>query len=72
MKSFDYKKGGAKWGRIHLRTEEDIEKTLSAVKKSYELIKEAIKVNEPTGWHAELEEAEEGDNEESTTPDNIL
>jgi len=29
------------------------------VKKSYQLIKEAIKNNEPTGWYAKLEEKEE-------------
>jgi hypothetical protein len=68
VKNFDYKKGGAKWGRIHLRTEKDVEKALSTIKKSYELIKEAIRANEPTGWYAELEdEPEEGGDEEPTT-----
>ena len=68
VKSFDYKKGGTKWGRIYLRNEKEAEKTLSAVKKSYELIKETIKANEPTGWYAELEEEteEEGDEELTT------
>ncbi len=71
VQSFDYRKGGAKWGRIYLKNDKDIEKTLSTIKKSYELIKEAIKANEPTGWYAELEEEteEEGD-EEPTTSDN--
>ncbi len=70
VRSFDYKRGGAKWGRIHLRDESELERTLMVVKKSYELIKEAIRANEPTGWFAELEESEEG-GEESATPNEM-
>lgn len=67
--SFNYKKGGAKWGRIYLKNEKDVEKALLAIKKSYEFIKAAIKANEPTGWFAELEE---GDNENLTISDNTV
>ncbi len=56
VKNFDRSKGGAKWGSIYLRKEEEQSKVLEAVKSSYRLIKEAIKNNEPTGWYAKIEE----------------
>ncbi len=56
VETFEYEKGGAKWGRIYLRDENDLEMCLPTLKKSYDLIKDAIKNNEPTGWYAELEE----------------
>ncbi len=64
VKSFGYEKGGAKWGRIHLRHEQDVENILSIVRKSYELVRKAIKNNEPTGWYAEPEEEAEDEGEE--------
>lgn len=70
VKSFEYERGGAKWGRIHLRDEKQLEKVLPTLKKSYELIKEAIKNNEPTGWYAVLEEEIEEGDEGPTTSDN--
>ncbi|MHA1364315.1 MAG: hypothetical protein ACTSP1_17585 [Candidatus Freyarchaeota archaeon] len=70
VQSFEYVRGGAKWGRIYLRNEKDSEKVINAIKKSYELIKEAIKNNEPTGWYAELEEVEEESDDETVTSDN--
>mgnify|MGYP001618212905 CR=1 FL=1 len=39
-----------KWGRIYLKTEEDLDKVINVIKKSYELIKYAIKENLNTGW----------------------
>lgn len=51
--------GGEKWGRIKAKNKEEFEKIFPAVKKSYQLIKEAIKNTEPTGWYAKLEEGEE-------------
>ena len=59
VKSFEYEKGGAKWGRIYFRDEKNLERVLLAIKKSYELIRETVKNNEPTGWYAELEEEAE-------------
>lgn len=64
VKSFEYERGGAKWGRIHLKDGDDLEKCFPALKRSHGLIKDAIKSNEPTGWYAELgdgpdEEADE-------------
>ncbi len=53
--------GGEKWGRINAKNEADFGKIFPVVKKSYQLIKEAIKNNEPTGWYAALED----DSEES-------
>jgi hypothetical protein len=70
IQKFTYERGGAKWGRIHLRNEKDIGKISTAIKKSHELIKEAIKNNEPTGWYAGLEETEEESDEMPTTSDN--
>jgi hypothetical protein len=57
VKSFGYEKAGAKWGRIDLKDEKDLKGVLSVVKRSYELVRGAIKDNEPTGWYAPLEEA---------------
>jgi len=54
-----WKVSGAKWGRIYIRQKKDIAPAIIVCKESYKLIKEAIKVNEPTGWHAEVEEEEE-------------
>jgi hypothetical protein len=72
VKIFGYQKGGAKWGRIHLRDGNQLENVAVALKKSYELIKEAIKNNDPTGWYAGLEEETGEDNEEgSTTSDSL-
>jgi predicted transport protein len=54
-----WKVKGAKWGRIFIRQKKDIAPAITICRESYKLIKEAIKVNEPTGWHAEVEEEEE-------------
>lgn len=64
VKGLNYEKAGAKWGRTYLKNEGDLEKVLSAIKKSRMLIREAIKKNEPTGWYAELEEREDGSEEQ--------
>lgn len=60
-------KGGAKWGRTYIRQDKHLDVALNACKQSYELIKEAIKENELTGWWAELEEEEREDQETPTT-----
>jgi len=65
--SFDYRKGGAKWGLIHIKNIKDIDKYISTIRKSFKLIKGAIKANEPTGWYAELGEEIEGDEDEEQT-----
>ena len=44
-----------KWGRFYIRKESDIKQALRTLKKSRDLIKEAIKSNENTGWYAEVE-----------------
>ncbi|MFC2164010.1 hypothetical protein ACFLT2_03310 [Acidobacteriota bacterium] len=56
VESFEHQKGGDKWGRIYIRDNRDLNDVLLIVKRSYELIIEAIKNNEPTGWYAELED----------------
>lgn len=58
VKNYDPTKGGAKWGWINLQSDKDLPRVLEAIKGSYQLIKEAIKNNEPTGWFAKLEEEE--------------
>lgn len=65
VKSFKERKGkgGDKWGGIRVKSEVDLDKILPVVKKSYQLIKETIKNNEPTGWYAKLEEEEEEEEE---------
>ena len=59
VKSFQYQKGGAKWGRIYVRDTQSLDDVLQVIKKSYELINESIKNNESTGWYAELEDGSE-------------
>jgi len=51
-------------------SEKQLEDIVSAIEKSYGLIREAIKNNEPTGWYAESEEKdseEEGTDSDNTT-----
>jgi hypothetical protein len=65
VENFTYERGGAKWGRLFIRSKKDIDKAIAPLKKSLKLIKEAFKANEPTGWYAELEdEADETEKEE--------
>lgn len=47
--------GGQKWGYISAESIEDIEKYNVILKKSFNLIKEAIACNEPTGYYATIE-----------------
>lgn len=54
-------KGGAKWGWMNFQNDKDLSKVLDAVRASYQLIKEAVKNNEPTGWYAKVEEEESED-----------
>lgn len=61
VKNYDPSKGGAKWGGIDLKNDEDLPKVLEALRVSYQLIKEAIKKNESTGWYAKVEEEEESE-----------
>lgn len=57
---FGYEKGGAKWGKLHLRDERQLEEMAPILARSYALIRQAIKDNEPTGWYSvPVEEAEE-------------
>lgn len=65
VKGFGYKKGGAKWGRIDLRDEKDLKRVVSVAERSYQLIKQAIRNNEPTGWDAELREEAGDEGEEA-------
>ena len=55
VRSYEASKGGAKWGWIRLDSEKDLPKVLEATKRSYQLIKEAIRNNELTGWYAKVE-----------------
>ena len=61
VKNVDYEKAGAKWGRIYFKNEDDLQSVMAAIKKSYELIREAIKKNENTSWYAKLEDEIEND-----------
>jgi len=54
IKPFNYDTGGEKWGQIHINDETQIELIFPALKKSHELVKDALKHNEPTGWYATL------------------
>lgn len=65
VKSLGYRRGGAKWGVLYLNDIAQLESALQAIKSSFSLIREAIKNNEPTGWFADLEEAETEEDEEN-------
>lgn len=64
VKSHEQRSWGAKWGNIHLRDEKDLDVVLEAVKKSYKLINEAIKHNEPTSWGSSLTSPADKSNEQ--------
>jgi hypothetical protein len=68
VKIFGYEKGGAKWGRFHLKDVKQLKDVTLVLRRSYVLIKKAIKNNEPTGWYARLEEETEEDSEEASPP----
>ena len=40
------------WGELKIKSEKDLEETIANIKKSYSLIKQAIKDNINTGWYA--------------------
>jgi hypothetical protein len=56
-----------KWGMFTIKTEKDFEPAIKHWKKSLEMINEAIKNNEPTGWYAEIAEAADEEDEEQAT-----
>ncbi|MCL5985436.1 MAG: hypothetical protein M1371_02595 [Actinobacteria bacterium] len=64
----EYEKGGAKWGRAYIANDKNLEKVIPAIKRSYELIKRALKANEQTGWYADLEEESEESTLEEINP----
>jgi len=52
-----------KWGIFRISKEEDLEQATKNWQKSLELIREALRNNENTGWYAKIEEdIEEKDN----------
>ena len=63
VRNLDDRKTGAKWGMMHVRSKKDLDKAAPVLKKSFGLIHEAIKNNEPTGWYAEKSVSNEGDEE---------
>jgi len=46
---------GQKWGRFYVKGKSDIKPAVNVVRRSYELIRNAIKNKENTGWYAEVE-----------------
>jgi hypothetical protein len=64
VQSLENLAGGAKWGAIYLKDENDLEKVLIAAKTSFKLMNEAIKHNEPTGWGSSLAETIDAANRE--------
>jgi len=66
VQSFAHQKDGAKWSRIDLREENQLEEVTAAIEKSYNLIREAIENNEKTGWFAALEEEDAIESEDES------
>lgn len=54
VKSYDYERGGAKWGGITITTVKSRTSLEKIVKTSFERINAAVAGNETTGWFAEL------------------
>lgn len=52
VKSAADERGGAKWGKLSLRDEDDLSRCLLVLKRSYDLIKDAIKNDERTSFYA--------------------
>jgi len=71
VKNLEYKRGGAKWGVLYITDTAQLEKTIPAIKRSYGLIKDAIRNNEPTGWYADSE-LESNEDDERTAPNDAL
>ena len=53
-----YKSGGFKWGRMYIDKESEIPAAVGACHEAYKRILLALENNEPTGWYAEVEEAD--------------
>jgi predicted transport protein len=60
--------GGAKWGQIQVRDEAQLAAALPILRQSHQLIRDAVKNNEPTGWYASLEEVNGVEGEEESPP----
>lgn len=45
-------KGHENWGKVHIKNKNRLPTTISAIKRSFHLMKEAIKDNKNTGWYA--------------------
>jgi len=61
VRQLDFERGAEKWGVLSISTLKELEEALLWIKESYERINNAIKNNEPTGWYAKVEEADEED-----------
>lgn len=66
---FGFARGGHKWGRIILKTEDDLPKVVAALQEAHRRIREAITNNENTGWFAELEADDEDELDQSQAED---
>jgi hypothetical protein len=44
-----------KWGQFYIESISDLTSAIKAIKKSHELMKQAVAKNENTGWYAEVE-----------------
>jgi hypothetical protein len=66
---FGFARGGHKWGRIILKTEDDLPKVVAALQEAHRRIREAITNNENTGWFAELEADDEDELEQPQAED---
>lgn len=63
-----YETGGYKWGRIHVRSQEDVEEAVNAMAEAWRRLCTAVDRNEPTGWYAEVEDAAEEESDTGAEP----
>lgn len=69
VSTFGMKRGGHKWGKMTLKTEQDLDKVVAALEEAHRRIGEAIRNNENTGWFAELEGDDEDELDETDIQD---
>ncbi len=59
VKQFEFESAAEKWGGLSASSEAELKAALPWVSQSLKRIREAIRRNEPTGWHAKLDSGDE-------------
>ncbi len=57
VQQVENRNSGQKWGPVSVADEDQLQETLQAIEEAHKRINAAIKRNERTGWHAQLDES---------------